>query len=653
MKDLVLVFLGCLLSPLWAQSRSDTSNCKPVTASFCQGVGYTSTLHPSGVQGFTLQQIGQIVETACSPDVATVMCRVVVPECSSGDDSRVKPCRSLCAKVKTDCESALKAKRLSWPVRISCESLPESNCVQGQNARVSPSPSPSCETITVPLCRDLPYTETMLPNFRGHTNQGDAGLEVHQFQPLVKVECSPYLKPFLCHMYTPKCVLGGNAQPPCRSLCERARSGCESLMNKFGFPWPETLKCDLLPTESCEPGEFSSVIPTAPASCQTITVPLCSELPYTETVLPNILGHRTQEDASREIYNYYPLVRLGCSPHLKPFLCSVYTPECVSGKPRPPCRTLCEQALSGCESLMNKFGFKWPESLKCDAFTTESCEHYGVSSSGGICEPITIPMCQRLSYNQTISPNLLGHTSQREAVTKMSFFNSIVQAVCSVDIHLFLCRVYAPECVAGEVQWPCRSFCERAKSGCESLMSGFGVSWPDELQCHLFPEASCISEERRPEMLKAEDVLAKLVAGGYSVRGKSLSLRTAHLLLTLMDKDNSRDLDVVEFFKLEHYVAVIRREYVETYERMNPPSVTKAQMKKTLSAREFGLDDEIFQILWHEYSSQHGIDYDEYVALLTKLQILKERFQAHLLSLPCACEVAGFSFKQFMKSAII
>lgn len=118
---------------------------------------------------------------------------------------------------------------------------------------------------------------------------------------------------------------------------------------------------------------------------------------------------------------------------------------------------------------------------------------FGVGSSGGICEPITIPMCQGLSYNQTISPNLLGHTSQGEAVVKMSFFNSIVQTVCSVDIRLFVCMVYAPRCVAGEVQRPCRAFCERAKQGCEGLMTSFGISWPVELQCGSFPEEMCLS----------------------------------------------------------------------------------------------------------------------------------------------------------------
>lgn len=117
-------------------------------------------------------------------------------------------------------------------------------------------------------------------------------------------------------------------------------------------------------------------------------------------------------------------------------------------------------------------------------------------AGSGVCEPITIPMCQGLSYNQTITPNLLGHTSQREAMAKMSFFNSIVQTVCSVDIRLFVCSVFAPPCMAGGVQRPCRSICERAKQGCERLMANFGVSWPEELRCDSFPTEMCLSVSR-------------------------------------------------------------------------------------------------------------------------------------------------------------
>lgn len=130
MKSLVLVLLGWLLSQRVDGSTSKRDNCKPITASFCQGLGYTTSLHPSGGLTFNMQQIGQMVESGCSPNIATLMCRAAVPECGSESDSQKKPCRALCEKVKTDCEATFRAKRLYWPTRLRCEALPESSCVQ-------------------------------------------------------------------------------------------------------------------------------------------------------------------------------------------------------------------------------------------------------------------------------------------------------------------------------------------------------------------------------------------------------------------------------------------------------------------------------------------------------------------------------------------
>lgn len=104
-----------------------------------------------------------------------------------------------------------------------------------------------CQPISIPLCRQLPYNQTILPNLLGHSSQEDAGLEVHQFYPLVQVRCSAHLRFFLCSMYAPVCTVLEQAIPPCRSLCELARRGCEGLMNKFGFQWPKRLQCHNFP----------------------------------------------------------------------------------------------------------------------------------------------------------------------------------------------------------------------------------------------------------------------------------------------------------------------------------------------------------------------------------------------------------------------
>ncbi|GFO05460.1 frizzled [Plakobranchus ocellatus] len=107
----------------------------------------------------------------------------------------------------------------------------------------------NCEIITVPMCKDMEYNETIMPNKLGHMKQSVAGLEVQQYFPLVKVGCSSELSLFLCTLYVPVCTMMGQAIPPCRGLCEEARIGCETLMNKFGFKWPENLYCDNFPEE--------------------------------------------------------------------------------------------------------------------------------------------------------------------------------------------------------------------------------------------------------------------------------------------------------------------------------------------------------------------------------------------------------------------
>uniref|UniRef100_A0A8D0CTP4 Frizzled class receptor 7 n=1 Tax=Sander lucioperca TaxID=283035 RepID=A0A8D0CTP4_SANLU len=104
-----------------------------------------------------------------------------------------------------------------------------------------------CQPVSIPLCADIAYNRTIMPNLLGHGRQEDAGLEVHQFYPLVAVRCSPELRFFLCSVYAPVCTVLERAIPPCRALCERARRGCEPLMNTFGFQWPKTLRCRNFP----------------------------------------------------------------------------------------------------------------------------------------------------------------------------------------------------------------------------------------------------------------------------------------------------------------------------------------------------------------------------------------------------------------------
>ncbi|XP_055594144.1 frizzled-like [Uranotaenia lowii] len=126
-----------------------------------------------------------------------------------------------------------------------------------------------CELITIPFCTDIQYNKTIMPNLIGHNKQEEAALEVHQFIPLVKIDCSPDLKFFLCTLYAPVCTILNHPIPPCRSLCESARV-CETIMRTFDFQWPENLECTKFPEEGKElcvtPNNSSESTPMPPNS---------------------------------------------------------------------------------------------------------------------------------------------------------------------------------------------------------------------------------------------------------------------------------------------------------------------------------------------------------------------------------------------------
>uniref|UniRef100_A0A0X3PUU1 Frizzled-8 n=1 Tax=Schistocephalus solidus TaxID=70667 RepID=A0A0X3PUU1_SCHSO len=108
--------------------------------------------------------------------------------------------------------------------------------------------SSRCEPITVPLCKGVFYEHTRMPNMFNHETQEEAGLEAHQFYPLIQINCSNDLNFLICSIYTPICMEGfKHSLPPCRSVCERAKAGCAPIMRHYAFSWPERMDCGQFP----------------------------------------------------------------------------------------------------------------------------------------------------------------------------------------------------------------------------------------------------------------------------------------------------------------------------------------------------------------------------------------------------------------------
>ena len=113
------------------------SSCEPLTISACQDLGYTQTPtsqlfgnQSQAQRGAVLQQVSPLFRMKCSPDFKLLMCTMTAPKCNPVTGVVTFPCRSLCKKVKKECEAFLKSSLLSLPQNwLNCAWMPESDCV--------------------------------------------------------------------------------------------------------------------------------------------------------------------------------------------------------------------------------------------------------------------------------------------------------------------------------------------------------------------------------------------------------------------------------------------------------------------------------------------------------------------------------------------
>lgn len=130
-----------------------------------------------------------------------------------------------------------------------------------------------CEAIRIRLCQSMPYNITQFPNLLHHSTQTNANLVLDQFQPLVESNCSQLLVFYLCSLFVPVCPIHFRQEviPPCRRVCQTARTGCEPVLARFNLSWPVELGCDDLPqheTGVCITPEAIDATPASGSHCQ-------------------------------------------------------------------------------------------------------------------------------------------------------------------------------------------------------------------------------------------------------------------------------------------------------------------------------------------------------------------------------------------------
>ncbi len=109
---------------------------------------------------------------------------------------------------------------------------------------------PKCVDIpqNMSLCKDIGYHQMRIPNLLDHDTIGEVTNQAKSWVPLLGIRCHPDTKLFLCSLFSPVCL----DRPiwPCRSLCEAIKGSCQGFMLKYGFPWPEMLRCDKFPLDN-------------------------------------------------------------------------------------------------------------------------------------------------------------------------------------------------------------------------------------------------------------------------------------------------------------------------------------------------------------------------------------------------------------------
>lgn len=99
----------------------------------------------------------------------------------------------------------------------------------------------------------------------------------------------------------------------------------------------------------------------------------CNDMSYAETMFPNIIGHKTREEAEAGAeYLLLSVVEslLGgkCNPDLRMLGCSVLAPRCQADKVLRPCRATCVDVRARCGGAFEAIDMAWPYFLDCDRF---------------------------------------------------------------------------------------------------------------------------------------------------------------------------------------------------------------------------------------------------------------------------------------------
>uniref|UniRef100_A0A8C6WA71 Atrial natriuretic peptide-converting enzyme n=1 Tax=Nannospalax galili TaxID=1026970 RepID=A0A8C6WA71_NANGA len=404
-------------------------------------------------------------------------------------------------------------KAYNESTRVSSVSLHQPSPAGTPNASLSGDQrhgnASACMTITHSQCQILPYHTTLTPLFSFVKNM-DMEKFLKFFTYLHRLSCYQHIMLFGCSLAFPECIVDGDDRHgllPCRSFCEAAKEGCESVLGMVNSSWPDFLKCSQF-RDHTDSSNISRICfsPQHEHGKQLLCGGGESFLCTSGICVPRKLrcnGYNDCDDWSDEAH---------CTCHSQGLV------ECRSGQCIPStfqcdgdedCRDGSDEENCGDSQTPCQEGDQRCLYSSClDPCAGSSlCDPGSSPSNCSQCEPISLELCMNLPYNHTHYPNYLGHRTQKEASIswESSLFPALVQTNCYKYLMFFACTILAPKCDVNTGQRipPCRALCEHSKERCESVLGIVGLQWPEDTDCNQFPEEN---SDNQTCLLPDEDV---------------------------------------------------------------------------------------------------------------------------------------------------
>lgn len=122
-----------------------SSSCEPIKIPLCQRhLPYNMTMFPNALEQLSqrhaqlkIDLFSAIVAINCSSEAGFFLCSYYLPICAPTFKTQpIRPCRSVCTKVMTECMPTIRRYKAKWPEDVNCNELPSYNnnvCVSPQS----------------------------------------------------------------------------------------------------------------------------------------------------------------------------------------------------------------------------------------------------------------------------------------------------------------------------------------------------------------------------------------------------------------------------------------------------------------------------------------------------------------------------------------